>query len=172
VTCVRRETLTIAGFALEGNDWDGLYMGRRKGKDLVYAGKVDHGFDAESAKMLRARLTALVRKTQPCTKRIAHRGVWVEPELLAEIEYRAKSAEGKLRHRSIVAYEKTYEVHALRRCGWVCESHPNRPWQGEHACDCGGAGMPCPWCNRASDGEAPRMPEGFKTDFNKDGWRN
>jgi hypothetical protein len=29
---------------------------------------------------------------------IAHRGIWVEPTLLAEIEYRAKSAEGKVRH--------------------------------------------------------------------------
>jgi len=48
--------------------------------------------------MLRARLTPLIRKTEPYTKRIAHRGVWVQPELLAEIEYRAKSAEGKVRH--------------------------------------------------------------------------
>jgi bifunctional non-homologous end joining protein LigD len=31
-------------------------------------------------------------------KRSAHKGVWVEPKLLAEIEYRAKSAEGKVRH--------------------------------------------------------------------------
>jgi ATP-dependent DNA ligase len=31
-------------------------------------------------------------------KRIAHKGVWVEPKLLAEIEYRAKSAQGKVRH--------------------------------------------------------------------------
>jgi bifunctional non-homologous end joining protein LigD len=29
---------------------------------------------------------------------IAHGGIWVEPTLLAEIEYRAKSAEGKVRH--------------------------------------------------------------------------
>ena len=98
MTCVQRETLTIAGFALDGNDWDGLYVGRRKGDDLIYAGKVDLGFDPESAKMLRAKLTPLIRKTQPYTKRTAHRGIWVEPELLAEIEYRAKSAEGKLRH--------------------------------------------------------------------------
>jgi bifunctional non-homologous end joining protein LigD len=28
----------------------------------------------------------------------AHRGIWVEPKLLAEIEYRAKSTEGKVRH--------------------------------------------------------------------------
>jgi hypothetical protein len=24
--------------------------------------------------------------------------------------------------------------------GWVYESHPNQPWQGNHACTCGGAG--------------------------------
>jgi ATP-dependent DNA ligase len=42
-TCAQRETLTIAGFALDGSKWDGLYVGRRKGDDLVYAGKVDHG---------------------------------------------------------------------------------------------------------------------------------
>jgi bifunctional non-homologous end joining protein LigD len=97
-TCAQRETLTIAGFALDGNDWDGIYVGRRKGKDLVYAGKVDHGFDNASAADLRKRLTPLIRKTQPYTKRIAQRGIWIEPELLAEIEYRAKSAEGKVRH--------------------------------------------------------------------------
>jgi bifunctional non-homologous end joining protein LigD len=82
-TCAQRETLTIAGFALDGNDWDGIYVGRRKGNDLVYAGKVDHGFDKVSAAELRKRLTPLIRKTQPYTKRIAHRGICVEPELLA-----------------------------------------------------------------------------------------
>jgi bifunctional non-homologous end joining protein LigD len=97
-TCAQRETLTIAGFALDGNKWDGIYVGRRKGTDLLYAGKVDHGFDKTSVADLRKRLTPLIRKTQPYSKRIAHRGIWVEPELLAEIEYRAKSAEGKVRH--------------------------------------------------------------------------
>jgi len=38
-TCAQRETLTIAGFALDGNKWDGLYIGRRKGKDLLYAAR-------------------------------------------------------------------------------------------------------------------------------------
>jgi bifunctional non-homologous end joining protein LigD len=47
---------------------------------------------------LQARLKPLVRKTQPYTKKIAPRGIWGEPSRLAEIEYRAKSAEGKLRH--------------------------------------------------------------------------
>ncbi|MGY3445511.1 non-homologous end-joining DNA ligase [Bradyrhizobium sp. USDA 4473] len=97
-TCAQRETLTIAGFALDGNDWDGIYVGRREGGELIYAGKVDHGFDKASAADLRKRLTPLIRKTQPYSKRIRHKGIWVEPKILAEIEYRAKSAEGKVRH--------------------------------------------------------------------------
>jgi bifunctional non-homologous end joining protein LigD len=98
VTCRQRETLPIAGFALKGNRFDGLYIGRQEADGLIYAGKVDHGFDYTSAKDLQARLKPLIRKTQPYTKTIAHRGVWVEPSLLAEIEYRAKSAAEKVRH--------------------------------------------------------------------------
>jgi bifunctional non-homologous end joining protein LigD len=97
-TCPQRETLTIAGFALDEGKRDGIYVGRRKGDDLIYAGKVDHGFDKSSAADLQKRLKPLIRKTQPYSKRIAHKGIWVEPKLLAEIEYRAKSTEGKVRH--------------------------------------------------------------------------
>jgi bifunctional non-homologous end joining protein LigD len=96
--CAQRETLPIAGFALKENRFDGLYVGRRKGKHLVYAGKIDHGFDKASANDLQARLKPLIRKTQPYARKIAHQGIWVEPSLLAEVEYRAKSAEGKVRH--------------------------------------------------------------------------
>nr|CUT16322.1 ATPdependent DNA ligase EC 6511 clustered with Ku protein LigD CDS [Bradyrhizobium sp.] len=73
-TCAQRETLTIAGFALDEGKWDGMYLGRRKGDDLIYAGKVDHGFDKTSAAELRWRLEPLVRKTQPYAKMIAHKG--------------------------------------------------------------------------------------------------
>jgi bifunctional non-homologous end joining protein LigD len=31
-------------------------------------------------------------------ERIANKGIWFEPKLFAEIEYRAKSAAGKVRH--------------------------------------------------------------------------
>jgi bifunctional non-homologous end joining protein LigD len=53
--CAQRETLAIAGYGVDSKKFDGLYLGRRKGKDLVYAGKVDHGFDTASAKELQAR---------------------------------------------------------------------------------------------------------------------
>jgi bifunctional non-homologous end joining protein LigD len=60
VTCAQRETLPIAGFALDDEKRNGLYVGRQKGKDLVYAGKIDHGFDKTSTAELRRRLTPLI----------------------------------------------------------------------------------------------------------------
>ena len=68
-TCQQRETLPIAGFALKANKFDGIYVGRRKGKDLVYAGKVDHGFDKSSMAELQARVKPLIRKSSPTPRR-------------------------------------------------------------------------------------------------------
>jgi len=44
-------------------------------QNLIYAGKVDHGFDKKSSAELRRRLTALIRKAQPYTERISHKGI-------------------------------------------------------------------------------------------------
>ena len=55
-------------------------------------------------------------------------------------------------------------------CGWVCETHPDRPFQGEHACTCGDAGEPCPRCN--DDDTEPRAPTGFKAELGKKDWRH
>ena len=95
VTCRQRETLPIAGFAMKANRFDRIYIGRRRGDELIYAGKVDHGFTPDDGIELQDRLKPLIRKSQPYKKRIAHKDVWVEPTVLAEIEYRAKSAEGQ-----------------------------------------------------------------------------
>jgi hypothetical protein len=48
--------------------------------------------------------------------------------------------------------------------GWVCEVHPDKPWNGPNACDCGGAGMPCLACNPCGGpDEPPNMARaGFK----------
>ena len=54
----------------------------------------------------------------------------------------------------------------------MCESHPDRPWEGEHACSCGTAGAPCPRCNAIDDDMVPRMPKGSKIEFDKKGWRH
>ena len=49
-------------------------------------------------------------------------------------------------------------------CGWVCEMHQDKPWEGPHACTCGAAGAPCPACNKPQPEEPPRLPKGFEPD--------
>ena len=58
--------------ALDGKKFDGIYLGRRKGRDLIYAGKVDHGFDAKSAKDLQGKLKPLICGPQSfrCCRRL------------------------------------------------------------------------------------------------------
>lgn len=40
-----------------------------------------------------------------------------------------------------------------RGIGWVCENHPEMPWDDAIGCTCG-AGTPCP-CNSAEGHEEP-----------------
>jgi hypothetical protein len=66
-------------------------------------------------------------------------------------------------------------IISCARCddvGWVCENHPYRPFDGPRRCLCGGAGAPCPRCNQPTEGAAPRLPAGYKTEIDKDGSRH
>ena len=56
--------------------------------------------------------------------------------------------------------------------GWVCESYRDKPWEGPHACQCGAPGAPCTSLQCTNGGDARRMPGGFKTEVDKDGWRH
>jgi hypothetical protein len=59
--------------------------------------------------------------------------------------------------------------------GWVCENHPDKPWDGTSsradACGCG-AGAPCKACNPCDDETAPDTSRAMRTVFDKDGWRH
>ena len=59
---------------------------------------------------------------------------------------------------------------------WVCEDHTDKPWGGASnrpdACHCGGAGAPCLACNPCDREHPPKIPDGYKTILDKDGWRH
>ena len=50
-----------------------------------------------------------------------------------------------------IALRDLDECSNCDRTGWVCETHPNRPFKmfskRADACECRGAGVPCPVCN-------------------------
>jgi hypothetical protein len=54
-----------------------------------------------------ARLKPLIRKSQPYSKRIAHKGIWVEPELLVEIETVRNRQTARCGIRSLRDYGRT-----------------------------------------------------------------
>ena len=83
------------------NSLAAIRLGRREGKDLVYAGKAGTGFTAKSAQDVRARLQPLIRRTPALAKPLRKKDtVWVEPKLEAEIEFRGVTSDGMLRHAS------------------------------------------------------------------------
>lgn len=54
---------------------------------------------------------------------------------------------------------------------WACEeNHADCPWLGNHACNGGEPGAPCPICNRPDDLSAQKMPEGFEVDAKGEDW--
>ncbi|WP_213290944.1 RNA ligase family protein [Bradyrhizobium sp. sGM-13] len=66
-TCVQRETLTIAGFSLDGNEWDGIYIGRRKGSDLTAR------FPTSTCSSLRTPTRITAAASTPCSIRATRR---------------------------------------------------------------------------------------------------
>ncbi len=108
-TCAQRETLTIAGFALDGSKWDGLYVGRRKGKDLIYAGKVDHGFDKVSAADLRKRLERWFASLSPIQNGSRTRASGSSPSSLPRSSTARNRPRARSGIRSFGACARTYD---------------------------------------------------------------
>ncbi|MGO8093251.1 non-homologous end-joining DNA ligase [Rhizobium leguminosarum] len=104
VKCVQSDSFFIVGYELSvaaRGRIGALLIAARKGNELVYVGSVGTGFKESEAWKLRGMMDRIKRKTPP----IAYAGrrkdlVWLQPTLIAEIEYRAWTSDGKLRHAS------------------------------------------------------------------------
>ena len=99
VKCVARDTFTIVGLVPDRTSVASLHLARRDGKSLVYVGKVGTGFSRKVAHELHQLLCPLATDTPPLTMPVRNpKTVWVRPEHQAEIEYRAITGDGLLRH--------------------------------------------------------------------------
>jgi bifunctional non-homologous end joining protein LigD len=100
-TCRKRDTFFVAGIAQKEGKFDGLYLARQDGKTLAYAGKVETGFSEDAKNELRKRLLPLRSKKSALAGAINKpKAQWVKPDLKVDVEYRAISGDGKLRHPS------------------------------------------------------------------------
>jgi bifunctional non-homologous end joining protein LigD len=99
----RRQELVIVGWLPgEGRRTErigALLMGYREDGKLRYAGRVGTGFTDRTLADLRARLAPLRRPESPLTTapKLPRNAVFVEPELVAEIEFREWTGDGVMR---------------------------------------------------------------------------
>ena len=92
VKCGKRRLFPIVAFVeklgVKPRRIASLYVGRREGERLLYAGKVRSGYTETVARDLRERLDPFVRKDPPLSEPIKKpKATWVEPVIEAEIAY-------------------------------------------------------------------------------------
>jgi len=78
-----------------------LYLGKRQGKDLIYAGKAGTGFTNSMVLELARLLKPITVATMPLATKPDRKNKidqWVQPKFWAEVEYRDITADGLLRH--------------------------------------------------------------------------
>ncbi|MBB3453126.1 ATP-dependent DNA ligase [Rhizobium sp. BK313] len=102
IKCIQSDSFFIVGYEPSTAALGGigrLLLAARKGNDLVYVGGVGTGFKLRETIKLRKDLDTLKTAKSPVAAK--RKGAnWVQPTLIAEIEYRAWTDDGKLRHAS------------------------------------------------------------------------
>lgn len=81
-----------------------LIIARRQNGKLIHAGEVGTGFTDRKLKELFEKLTAITRKNSPMSMSIKEtKGMhWVEPHLIAQVQYTEMTADGHVRHPSFL----------------------------------------------------------------------
>ena len=102
VKCSKRDAFPIIAFVeklgAKPRKTASLYVGRREGDRLLYAGKVRSGYTEAVARDLCERLDPFIRQNSPLSEPVNKpKATWVEPVLEAEVAYSMVTENGLLR---------------------------------------------------------------------------
>jgi bifunctional non-homologous end joining protein LigD len=102
VKCTKSDTFPIVAFVeklgARPRRVASLYVGRKSGDRLLYAGKVRSGYTDASARTLREKLDPLIQNTAPLSHKIKKpKATWVEPTVEAEVQFSGVTEDGLLR---------------------------------------------------------------------------
>jgi bifunctional non-homologous end joining protein LigD len=105
--CSDRQEFVVAGYVLSTvsrNAIGSLVLGAYEGNDLRHVGRVGTGFTVTMAQDLFVKLDPMQIRSSPFAARLtpeeARQVRYVRPDLVAEVEFRAWTADGHLRHAS------------------------------------------------------------------------
>ncbi|MBZ9706860.1 DNA ligase D [Mesorhizobium sp. B3-2-1] len=102
VKCIKSDTFPIVAFVeklgAQPRRIASLYIGRREGDRLLYAGKAQSGYTLEAARRVRERLDPLIIERSPLSIAVDKpKATWVKPDILAEVQFSGATDRGILR---------------------------------------------------------------------------
>ncbi|WP_246717791.1 non-homologous end-joining DNA ligase [Rhizobium ruizarguesonis] len=120
--CVQSEAFLVVGYEPSTGTSGGfasLLLAAYHGDGLKYVGSVGTGFKQTETADLRTMMDKLAwkRKQPPVEYSGARKVVWVQPTLIAEIEYRAWTSDRKLRHAAFKGLREVQDNAAVYRVG-------------------------------------------------------
>jgi bifunctional non-homologous end joining protein LigD len=121
VKCKRHEEFVIGGYSrsdVRGKPFASLLLGSFKDGQLIYSGKVGTGFDARDFASLARKFKPLERPRSPFVEvpREERKGaVWLEPKLVAQIEFAERTRDGRLRHPSFQGLREDKPAREVHR---------------------------------------------------------
>ncbi|WNJ92661.1 DNA ligase D [Bosea sp. 685] len=113
--CTQRQEFVVAGYVPSkgsGRELGSLVLGYQADGALQPAGRVGTGFTRKSAAAVKRKLDGIRTENPPFAGATGRdrEVVWVEPELVAEIEFRAWTASKTLRHASFLGLREDKPV--------------------------------------------------------------
>jgi len=106
IKCIQRQEFVIVGWSESDKrrGFRSLLLAARDGRALTYSGKVGTGFNAQLIEDLMERMEPLAADKAPVeVPRADRKGAhWIEPKLVAEINFSEFTDDGILRHPSFV----------------------------------------------------------------------
>jgi bifunctional non-homologous end joining protein LigD len=121
IKCTRGEEFVIGGYSrsdVKGKPFSSLLLGTFEGDKLIYSGKVGTGFDSADLDSLARKFAPLERSKSPFEEvpAVERKGaVWLEPKLVAQIEFTERTRDGRLRHPSYQGLRDDKPAREVRR---------------------------------------------------------
>jgi DNA ligase D len=103
---------------VKGKPFSSLLLGTFDGDKLIYSGKVGTGFDSADLDRLARKFKPLERSKSPFEEVPAPErkgAVWLEPKLVAQVEFTERTRDGRLRHPSFQGLREDKPAREVHR---------------------------------------------------------
>jgi bifunctional non-homologous end joining protein LigD len=103
--CRHRDTFIVVGWAEKRGKFDGVYLAQRLAGELVYSGKLESVPD-ENEVLAVLKPLAMPKQPMRASRGKFPKAKWVKPRVLVDVEFRARTGDGLLRHPKFMGFRE------------------------------------------------------------------